>query len=158
MRSIRDSLGSVLDADTIKALSEIACLRRCWPDIVGPMLAARSEPLSIEQDCLILVADHPVMAQELRLLQSQILKVCLKRFGMRQLRRLRTRIQDGVGMPAPASRRKPRDLSLQTCKSIVKSMRGLEDRELRQAFFRARAFQLMYADKERASRPGARNR
>lgn len=155
MRSIRDSLGAVLDADTIKALSEIACLRRCWPDIVGPMLAARSEPLSIEQDCLILAADHPVMAQELRLLQSQILKVCSKRLGTQDIRRLRTRIQDGVGTQMPASGRKPRDLSLRTCKSIVRSMQGLEGHELRYAFFRARAFQLMYADKETATMPSA---
>lgn len=147
MQRLGNSLSAVLDPDTIKALSEIASLRRSWPDIVGPMLAERSEPLSIEQDCLIVAADHSVMAQELRLLQSQILRACAKRCGIQNVKRLRTRIQDGVGTPPPlASARRPHPLSFSNCKRIVRRMQGLDGHELRYAFFRAQAFQLMYAN------------
>jgi len=150
MQRLGDSLNTVFDADMIQALSAVACLRRSWPEIVGPMLAERSEPLSIEQQCLIVAADHSVMAQELRLLQSQILGACSKRCGIRDVTRLRTRVQDGVGTPSPAAKRQRarRQLSIGECKGLVRSMRGLDDHELRHAFFRAQAFQQMYAKNE----------
>ncbi|MDX8410446.1 MAG: DciA family protein [Mariprofundaceae bacterium] len=146
MQRLGLSLSAVLDPDTIKTLSEIACLRRSWPEIVGPMLAARSEPLSIEQDCLLVAADHPVMAQELRLLQFQILRAGANRCGIENIKRLRTRIQDGVGTPPPAARRRRLNpVSISDCKHIVQRMQGLEGHELRHAFFRAQAFQQMYS-------------
>lgn len=44
-----------------------------WPEVVGEALAARTRPLRIEGDRLVLAVDEPAMATHVRFLQAELL-------------------------------------------------------------------------------------
>jgi hypothetical protein len=44
-----------------------------WEEVVGPALAARTRPVRIEGDHLVLAVDEPAMATHVRFLQAELL-------------------------------------------------------------------------------------
>jgi len=151
LTGLHDNLAAVLGEDSLKQLIGIARLRRAWPDIVGAMMASRTEPLLIEQlaedgVCLWVAVDHSIMAQQIRFLRDDIRKACYKHAGTTQLYQIRSRIQPGAGIKAKQAIAQPAPLSLTQKRRLAQDVASIKDRALRKAAFQARMAQVMYAD------------
>ena len=133
----------------MQRLSTIGILRRCWADIVGTMMAERSEPVAIEpqQDGslgLIIAVDHPIIAQHIRLLHEDIRKVCFKRCKLQGLSKVWTRVQDGAGLREEKIIKKVSTLTCSDLRGLALSIQDVEDKALRRLMFQAGAAQLKF--------------
>ncbi len=159
--TLQAGLAEALGATHLEALAGTARLKRAWPDMVGPMLAAHTHPVAIEGDTLLIAVDHPAMAQQIRFLNQEIREACFRTCRIRGLRRLRTRIEPGAGVqsarkpPAPARR-----LSLTERKRAARLLRPVTDHKLRSAMYAALIAQLAHqlSDKQDDQQTGKRNR
>ena len=128
----------------------ISKLRRLWPDIVGPMLAERSEPISIEKDgdvnCLFIAVDHPIMSTQIRFLRDDIRKACFKRCRIESLGKVRTRVLPEAGIKNEKKITVPSKVTLFEKKRVASELKSIKDRNLRHAMFDARVAQLKYLD------------
>ena len=142
---LQAGLSAVLGEEQLQQLADVGRIRRRWPQVVGPMLAQHTEPLSIERGGLLVAVDHPAMAQQLRFLQQEIIRACLQRCRVRSIRHLHTRTRPGAGMhrAVPISRQ-PRRLSLKQMKQVAGEVRAVRNKALRRAMFRARTNQLRF--------------
>jgi len=157
LAGLHDNLAAVLGEDSLKQLIGIARLRRAWPDIVGAMMAARTEPLQIEQladggVCLWVAVDHSIMAQQIRFLRDDIRKACYKHASLTELYRIRSRVQPGAGIKVKQQPRKPAALSLSEKRRLAQEVASIKDRTLRKAAFQARMTQVMYAEPDHDGR------
>ena len=127
----------------------IARLRRAWPDIVGPMMATRTEPIQIEHlpddgICLWVAVDHSIMAQQIRFLRDDIRKACFKQARITNLHKISTRLQPGAGIKAKAGKPKGRSLSFSEKRKLAQDVAGIKDRGLRKAAFQAHVAEVSY--------------
>lgn len=142
-------LTSVLGEDNIGPIMAISRLRKLWPDIVGPMMSLRTEPVRIEEhvdgDRLWVAVDHSIMAQQIRILRNDILHACRNRVHINNLTQIRTQMVAGAGIHriTPA-RLMP--ISLQLRKSIARSLQHVDNIKLRRAIFKARLAQLSHSE------------
>lgn len=143
-------IAKILGEDRFVQLAMISKLRKAWTDIVGPMMAERTEPVSIEKDgdvnCLFIAVDHPVMSQQIRFLRDDIRKACFKRCRIENLAKVRTRVQAGAGIKTKKSAGKTSHVSLASKKRVASELKSIKDRGLRRAIFDARIAQLKYSD------------
>jgi len=143
-------IAKILGEDRFVQLAMISNLRKAWPDIVGPMLAERTEPISIEKDggvnCLFIAVDHPIMSTQIRFLRDDIRKACFKRCRIDSLVKVRTRVQEGAGIREQRTIRKVANVSLSEKKRVAGELENIKDRSLRRAMFDARVAQLRYSD------------
>jgi len=136
--ALHESLAEVLGAERLARLAETARLSRAWPDMVGPMLAARTRPVAIEGDTLLIAVDHPAMAQQIRFLHDEIRAACFRQCRIRRVRRIRTRLEPGAGLARPAERAAPPSPpSLNARKRAARMVRPVADKPLRHAMYRA---------------------
>lgn len=128
----------------------MARLRRSWSNIVGPMMATRTEPANIEKladsgICLWIAVDHPIMAQQIRFLRDDIRKACFRHAGITNLFHIRTKIQAGAGIRAALPRKAvAKKITLSRKKAVALELAGIRNRTLRKAAFKARVAQLAY--------------
>jgi len=151
LTGLHDNLAGILGEESLQQLIGIAHLRRAWPQIVGSMMSARTEPLQLEHladggVCLWVAVDHSIMAQQIRFLRDDIRKACYKHAGLADLYRIRSRVQPGAGIRAKPKPRKPAPLSLSEKRSLAQDVASIKDRALRKAAFQARMSQVMYDD------------
>lgn len=73
MKRLDESLTETLAALGLTATAQAALAVARWPDVVGPGTAAHSVAVRIDGGTLLVVTDHAGWAQELSLLQRQIL-------------------------------------------------------------------------------------
>ena len=151
LHSLQAEIAGVLGEDRLSELIGIARLRRAWADIVGPMMAGRTEPIRIEHktdggNCLWVVVDHPIMAQQIRFLQHDIRQACFRHCRITSLSHIRTRIQAGAGIALPHKKAKPKPVELSRKKQIVRELQGIGERPLRLAIFQARVAQLAFGE------------
>jgi hypothetical protein len=150
LTSAQTGIAEILGHDRFIELSMISKLRRLWPEIVGPMMAARTEPVSIEKDgdinCLFIAVDHPIMSTQIRFLRDDIRKACFKRCRIESLGKVRTRVQPDAGIKVTKKIRKPSKVSLLEKKQVASELESIKDRKLRHAMFDARVAQLKYFD------------
>jgi len=151
LAGLHDNLAEILGEDSLQQLIGIARLRRAWPHIVGAMMAARTEPLQLEQladdgVCLWVAVDHSIMAQQIRFLRDDIRKACFKHAGMTDLHRIRSRVQPGAGIKTKQKPAKPAPLSLTQKRRLAQDVASIKDSTLRKAAFQARMSQVMYGD------------
>ncbi len=143
-------MAEILGHDRFSELVAISQLRRVWADIVGVMMAARTEPISIEKDgdvnCLFIAVDHPIMSQQIRFLRDDIRKACFKRCQIKSLVKVRTRVQSGAGIKSKKSHVIKNEISLSDKKRVALELETVKDRTLKRAIFDARVAQLKYAD------------
>jgi len=156
LAGLHDNLAEILGEDSLQQLIGIARLRRAWPHIVGAMMSARTEPVQLEQladggVCLWVAVDHSIMAQQIRFLRDDIRKACYKHAGMRDLYRIRSRVQPGAGIKTKPKARKPAPLSLTQKRRLAQDVASIKDRGLRKAAFQARMSQIMYDDSHDSS-------
>ena len=142
---IGDGLAEVLGAENLARLTDIARLRRIWAEIVGPMLAQRSDPVSIDSACLWIAVDHPAMAQQVRFLHKEIIEACFRKGGVRGVSRLRTRVRPEAGVGKGAQAPVARAVSWQQKKRIARELHGVENMKLKRAIFQARIAQLAFS-------------
>jgi len=146
----QNGIAEILGHDRFVELSVISKLRRVWPDIVGPMMAARTEPISIEKDgdvnCLFIAVDHPIMSTQIRILRDEIRKACFKRCRIESLAKVRTRVQPEAGIKSEKKIVRPSKISFDDKKQVAAELQSVKDRSLRHAMFDARVAQLKYLD------------
>ena len=143
--ALQAGLAEVLGAERLDRLADSARLVRTWPRMVGPMLAAHTRPVAIEGDTLLIAVDHPAMAQQIRFLNDEIREACFRKCRIRNLRRIRTRIEPGAGVestrkPRPA----PRQLTLAERKQAARLLRQVPDKSLRAAMYAALVAQMAF--------------
>ncbi len=153
LADLQHNLSEILGADAMQELIGLARLRRFWSDIVGSMMAGRTEPIQIEHlpdggVCLWVAVDHSIMSQQIRFLRDDIRKACFKFAGIDNMHKIRTRMQPGAGIPPKAPPPKPKAVSLQQKRGLAKELATIKDRNLRKAAFRARLAQIAYGNEE----------
>jgi len=144
-RALGENLKELLGADRLERLGRLSRLRRGWPAIVGPMLAARSEPVALDDHVLTVAVDHPAMAQHVRILQAEIVRACRRTGRAPSLRRVITRIQADCGTKPPPPSSPRRVPSLAEKKAVAREISGVRHKPLRRAMFKARLAQLAHA-------------
>ncbi|MDQ6992067.1 MAG: DUF721 domain-containing protein [Mariprofundus sp.] len=150
LTTLQTGLSSLLGEESLEQLISISRLRRVWPHIVGPMMASRTEPVSIEplRDdglCLWVAVDHPMLAQQIRFLRDDIRKACFKHARLQNLYQIRSRIQPGAGIKqkvvvAPVAI----PIAFAEKRALALGLRCIKNRSLRKAVFQARIAQLAY--------------
>lgn len=145
LNRLENPLAEVLGAEKLARLTDIARLRRMWAEIVGPMLAQRSEPISIDSACLWIAVDHSTMAQQIRFLQREIIEACFRKGGVRGISRLRTRVHPGAGVGKDRQEPVAKAISWQQKKRIARELHGMENMKLKRAIFQARIAQLAFS-------------
>jgi len=147
---VQSGLSALLGEESLEQLIGIARLRRAWPHIVGPMMASRTEPVSIEHLsddglCLWIAVDHPIMAQQIRFLRDDIRKACFKHARMGNLHQIRSRIQPGAGIKIKVQQKaEAKAVSFARKRVLALDVACIKDRSLRKAAFQARLAQLAY--------------
>jgi len=145
LTALQAGLSDVLGADQLKRLADIGRVRRDWAKVVGPVLAQHTEPLNIDNGCLHIAVDHPVMAQQVRFLQEEIRQACFKHCRVTGISNIRTRHQPGAGIPTRSTAMAPTHrLSLSDKKTIARELRLVCNKSLRLAMFEARVNQLRH--------------
>ena len=69
-----------------------------WEDLVGPAIAAHAKPLSVSRRVLLIGADHPGWATQLRFLSADLLGRLEAAAGPGQIERVDIRIVPAVGL------------------------------------------------------------
>jgi len=138
---IEQGLAEVLGAEKLSRLADISRLQRRWPEIVGPMLAGCTQPVTIETGCLLIAVSHPTLAQQIRFLQNEIREACFNKCRVGGISRLRTRVQPDTAVIQPKRQPEPEPISFGSRKRIAAELRSLKSHELRRAIFRARLAQ-----------------
>ncbi len=150
LHGLSGELGNILGNEALEQLIGLARLRRAWPDIVGPMMAQRTEPLQFEATsdgrCLWIAVDHSIMAQQIRFLRDEIRRACFRHAGIDKLTHIRTRMVPGAGIRPAAPKPRARRVSLTEKRRLARELAGIKDRRLRRAAFQARMAQLKFAD------------
>ncbi len=150
LHDLSNELSSILGEASLEHLTGLARLRGSWAEIVGPMMATRTEPLQFEATedgrCLWVGVDHSIMAQQIRFLRDEIRKACFKHAGIGKLTHIRTRMLPGAGIKPGAPKPKPKTLAFRQKRALALELASIKDRRLRRAAFQARMAQLKYAD------------
>ncbi|ATX81605.1 Protein of unknown function (DUF721) [Mariprofundus ferrinatatus] len=153
LKGIHGGIADILGEDSLNKLMGMARLRRAWPDIVGPMMATRTEPIQIEHItddgyCLWVAVDHPIMGQQIRFLRDDIRKACYKLAQISNLHKISTRMQPGAGIKPKAPKPKARHLSFAEKRRVARDVAAIKDRDLRKAAYQAHIAQIAYGNEE----------
>jgi len=148
-QSVGKQFADLLGSKRIGLMRGESRLKQQWPEIVGPMLAARSRPLELElladgACCLWVAVDHPYLAQQLRLMRDDLRSACFKHCGIRRIAKIRSRVDPavtGYGV-VKADAGSTHRISWQMCRAAVKEMRAVTNRALRHSMVRARLRQM----------------
>ncbi|MDX8393172.1 MAG: DciA family protein [Mariprofundales bacterium] len=120
----------------IAKLSTLIRLRHFWPDIVGQILAMHTEPIAMRGEVLHVASDHPVMGQQVRLLQYDICAACTQ-YSQKQLTRIQLSIRPQAACARPIAKKIILQLSCAEKKEIARSLSDLQNKELRRLMYAA---------------------
>ncbi|PJA32263.1 MAG: DUF721 domain-containing protein [Zetaproteobacteria bacterium CG_4_9_14_3_um_filter_53_7] len=153
LSGLHSNFSEILGEDSLNELIGLARLRRAWPDIVGPMMAVRTEPVQLEhlsEDgiCLWVAVDHSIMSQQIRFLRDQIREACYQHARIKNLHKIRTRLLPGAGIKPKAPKAKAQRVSFRQKRILAKDVMSIKDRTLRKAIFKAHLAQIAYSDEE----------
>jgi hypothetical protein len=149
LTGLHHNLAEILGEESLDQLIGISRLRSTWPDIVGDMMASRTEPVQIEHLadgglCLWIAVDHSIMAQQIRFLRDDIRKACFKHARINKLHKIRTRMLPGAGIKTVKKPIRSRTVSFRSKRKLALELGSIKDRSLRKAAFQARLAQLAY--------------
>ena len=149
LQPINLNFNKVFSPERLQRLSSFGILHRNWSEIVGNMMAQRSEPIAIEpqQDGslgLIIAVDHPIIAQHIRLLHEDIRKACYKQCKLHGLTKVWTRVQPGAGIREKKKERKINNITCAELRLLAECVQDVEDKALRRSLFQAGAAQLIH--------------
>jgi predicted nucleic acid-binding Zn ribbon protein len=72
-RRVSETLDDVVRHLAPQSAGEFGAIFGRWEEIVGPALAAHVRPLRVTEDALVLSADHPAWATQVRALGTAVL-------------------------------------------------------------------------------------
>ena len=149
LTGLHHNLAEILGEESLDQLIGISRLRSAWPDIVGGMMASRTEPIQIEHLadgglCLWIAVDHSIMAQQIRFLRDDIRKACFKHARISNLYKIRSRMQPGAGIKTGKKQIRPSPVPFRSKRKLALEVGSIKDRTLRKAAFQARLAQLAY--------------
>jgi len=87
-----DALRAALEAAAPK--TRLAAVQGVWADVVGEQVAAAARPVAEREGAIVVACSDPVWAQELDLMQEQLLDRLRDRIGEAAPRSLRFRSED----------------------------------------------------------------
>jgi len=149
LKPINASLNAILSPERMMRLSGIGILRRRWADIVGTMMAERSEPIALEPQKdgslgLIIAVDHSVIAQHIRLLHEDIRKACFRHSKIENLSKVWTRVQAGAGIREVKKEHKINTVTCKELRLFAINLQDVEDKSLRRLMFQAAIAQFTF--------------
>ena len=114
----------------MQLLANLAKLRRAWPSIVGPMMAARTEPVLLEPlpdggSRLLVGVDHAIMAQQIRFLHQEIRQACYTHCRVKELAQIRTRVIPGAGVAPTKARPKPKGIGFADMRRVASDVKSI---------------------------------
>jgi hypothetical protein len=101
-QSLNAAVGGLLSARGWRQRAAVGAVFGGWAEIVGSQLAAHTQPDSFDDGELVVAADSPAWATQVRLLAPQLLKRLAEELGAGTVRRVRVR---GPSGPSAAARR-----------------------------------------------------
>lgn len=84
-----------------------------WAEVVGEQMAARTRPLAIDGEALVVACDEPALATHVRFLEPQLVARLGELAGERRITRVEVRVERGASRrppragPRPGRRRRP---------------------------------------------------
>jgi hypothetical protein len=75
-----------------------------WHDVVGEAMAARTRPVSIDRQTLVVACDEPALATHVRFLEPQLVARLGELAGERQITRVEVRVDRRGGGRRPPRR------------------------------------------------------
>jgi hypothetical protein len=153
LTGVQNSIAEILGHDKLDQLVGLSRLRRLWPDIVGTMLAQRTEPVDLKPspnggNMLIIAVTHSTMAQQITFLRDDIRKSCFEQARIGKISKIFTRVQTVAGIQPNNPIPEPKPVSMDLKKLLASELQSIESRELRHAIFNARLAQLRYSNGE----------
>jgi len=64
-----------------------------WPEIVGPALAEHVQPIRLDEQCLVVMVEHPAWATQVRSLGDELLDRVVEETGAPRPGRLEVRVR-----------------------------------------------------------------
>ncbi|MBL1352652.1 MAG: DUF721 domain-containing protein [Zetaproteobacteria bacterium] len=149
LQGMEGNLAKILGTQRLQELSGLTRLRRLWPDIVGKMLASRTEPLQLkpgegDSHILVIAVTHSTMAQEIVFLRDQIRQACFEHARMGRISKIYTEVRMDAGFHESKHAVKVSSVSLGKKKELARELQSIKDIALRRAMFKARVAQLRY--------------
>jgi len=149
LKDLNGTLSKILGAQRLQELSGLTRLRRLWPDIVGKMLASRTEPLQLkpgegDSHILVIAVTHSTMAQEIVFLRDQIRQACFEHARMGRISKIYTEVRMDAGFHEEDVPVKIFSVPLFKKKELARELQSIKDVALRRAMFKARVAQLRY--------------
>jgi len=80
-RPVRESLDAAVRHIAPNGAGEFGAIFGRWDEIVGPALAAHVRPIRVTEDTLVVSADHPAWATQVRSLSAVLLSQIGERTG-----------------------------------------------------------------------------
>lgn len=74
--------------------TRLAAVQAAWAEVVGERVAAAAQPVAEREDAVVVECSDPVWAEELDLMQEQLLERLRERLGERAPRTLRFRAKE----------------------------------------------------------------
>jgi hypothetical protein len=75
-----------------------------WSEVVGPSMAARTRPVGIDGETLVVACDEPALATHVRFLEPQLVARVDELAGSRQITRIEVKVRPGRRGPRPPRR------------------------------------------------------
>ena len=150
MHKINEDVAQLLGEERMQRLAYLARLHRAWADMLGPMLAAATEPAEVRVQPdgsmhLIIAVNHPMIAQQIVFLRDEIRRACMQHCRLDRIAKIFTRIKPYAGvLPVEGPARQPAHVSLSQKKKLAADLHTIDDHALRLAMFQARVAQLMW--------------
>jgi hypothetical protein len=86
---------------TPTSVSGVEVIFERWADVVGEAMAARTRPVQIDRDTLVVACDEPAVATHVRFLQGELVERLAQLSGDRRLVRIEVRVDRARRGPRP---------------------------------------------------------
>ncbi len=106
-RRLGDTLDQVLGRLGAPARAGVEVVFDRWDEVVGDAMAARTRPVGIDGETLIVACDEPALATHVRFLEPQLVARLSELAGQRHITRVEVRVDRRGRSPRPP-RRTPR--------------------------------------------------
>ena len=153
LRGIERDLSKILGEQRLHELSGLTRLRRLWPDIVGKMLAARTEPIELKPGVggsyvLVIAVTHSTLAQEIIFLRDHIRQACFEKARIGRISKMFTQVKVRAGFHEEEVKKPLHVVSFGQKKQLASELQSIKDTAVRRAMFYAHVAQLRYSQEE----------
>ena len=138
MRSDRGVLAELLERalppSARRRIYSVALVEKRWASVVGPEIARRSEPETLENGVLTVRVMDPAWGKMILKLQGRIVPALNRALGKGLVRRINFTKRDKLQNPAPIAPAPEKSVALgPPPESVIRASEGISDEELRAA-------------------------